>query len=90
MFIALHSFTAPLLYRCSGVLGKEGKIIRCGSLLLPDVGVKGKLLEFKSLQVKLLPYLAKIATYYKQDTKIDLKHIYWSYSRTQKLQDGFL
>jgi len=29
--------------------------------------VKGKLLEFKSLQVKLLQYLAKIATYYKQD-----------------------
>ena len=34
---------------------------------VPDVGVKGKLLEFKSLEVKLLQCLAKIFTYSKQD-----------------------
>jgi len=34
---------------------------------VPDVGVKVKLSEFKSLQLKLLQYLAKIATYSKQD-----------------------
>jgi len=30
---------------------------------VPDVGMKVKLLKFKSLQVKLLQYSAKIATY---------------------------
>jgi len=30
---------------------------------VPDVGVKVKLLEFKSLQVKLLQYLAQVSTY---------------------------
>jgi len=67
VFIAHKPFSAPLPYQCSSVLGKEGKIVRCGSQLLPDVGVKVKLSEFKSLQEKLLRYSAKIATYSKQD-----------------------
>jgi len=37
-------FTAPLSYRCSGVPGKKCKIVRSGSLLVRDVGVKVKLL----------------------------------------------
>jgi len=33
VFILLNSFTAPLTHRCPGVPGKEGKIVRCDSLV---------------------------------------------------------
>ena len=43
---------------------KSFVVVRC---FVPDVGVKMKLSEFKSLQVELLQHLAKIATCSKQN-----------------------
>jgi len=60
------------VHRSFSVPGKQGKIIRCGSQLVPDFGVKVKRSEFKSPQVKLLQYLSKIATYSRQDRNICL------------------
>ena len=68
MFIALNSFTAPP--RPNAVqtfLEKRTKSFVVVRHFVPDVGVKVKLIEFKSLQVKLLHYSAKIATYSQQD-----------------------
>jgi len=46
---------------------KSAKLFVVVRYFVPDIGVKVKLSEFKSLQVKLLQYIAKIATYSKQD-----------------------
>jgi len=64
-------FTARLPYRCDGVPGKKCKIVRSGLLLVPDVGVNVKLLEFKSHLVILLQYLAKMDT----KSKYNMNHI---------------
>jgi len=42
---------------------KRAKLFVVVPYLVPNVGVKVKLLKFESLQVKLLQYSAKIATY---------------------------
>jgi len=43
----------------------RAKIFVVVRYVLPDIGVKVKLIELKPLQVKLLQYLAKVATYSK-------------------------
>jgi len=48
-------------------LKKSAKLFVVVRYFVPDIVVKVKLSEFKSLQVKLLQYIAKIATYSKQD-----------------------
>jgi len=54
-FIAINSFIDPCPIAVSTSL-KEGRIVPCDSQLCspPDVGMKVKLSEFTSLQVKLL------------------------------------
>jgi len=59
VFIAFNSFHCTLPYHCSSVPGKKCKIVRSGLPFVPDVGLKVKLLEFKSLQVILVQYYRK-------------------------------
>jgi len=61
-FIPLNYFTATCPTAVPAYLEMRAKmfvVVRC---LVRDAGVKVKLIEIKSLQVKLLQYLMKVAT----------------------------
>jgi len=64
-FIALNSFNEPCPTAVPASLEMRAKIFVLVRYLVPDVGVKVKLTELKSFQVKVLQYLVKVTTYSK-------------------------